>query len=277
MSITTFIPTIWSARLLIHLDNALRARNFYNRDYEGEITDQGSTVRINQIGNISVFPYERNTDMVAPDELQTVAQDLVIDQAVAFNFQIDNIDRVQARAELMDTAMARSAYALAEKEDAYLFKLLADNAPTGNKVTATIGSADELYELLVHLRTIMAKNNVPSLGRMLALPPEALALLLKDARFVGTGGTFAEDTLRAGFVGRAAGFDIFEVNTTPNNNTIIAGHSIASTFASQIVQTEAYRMEKRFADGLKGLSVYGAKVLMPEATAVAEITIDLAA
>lgn len=272
MAITSFIPTIWSARLLQHLDNALVAKNFFNTDYEGEISDMGDTVRINQIGAINIFNYQRNTDMTAPQELATAAQDLVIDQAQAFNFQIDDVDRVQTRADLMDSAMQRSAFALAEIEDTFLFNLLALAVPVANKVTATVSDPGEMYETLVQLRTIMVKNNVPSAGRRVAVPPEAVALLLKDDRFVGTGGTNAEGTLQSGLVGRAAGFDIFEVNTTPGGNTLIAGHQLASTFASQIVKTEAYRMEKRFADGVKGLSVYGAKNLIPEAIASAEIT-----
>jgi len=272
MSIQTFIPVIWEARLLQHLDNALVARNFFNQDYEGNITDQGDTVRINQIGNVSIFEYHRNQDMTPPETLATSAQDLIIDQAQAFNFQIDDIDRVQARAELMDSAMQRSAFSLAEVEDTFLFNLLATAVPTPNKVAVTIASPDEMYELLVQLRTIMVKNNVPSTGRVVAVPPEAVALLLKDDRFVGTGSNGAENRMINGFVGRAAGFDIFEVNTTPGGNTLIAGHQLASTFAGQIVKTEAYRMEKRFADGLKGLSVYGAKTLIPEALASATVT-----
>lgn len=272
MSIATFIPQIWSARLLAHLDNALVAKNFFNTDYEGEITDQGDTVRINQIGNISIFDYQRNTDMATPETLSTVAQDLIIDQAKAFNFMIDDIDSVQARSDLMDAAMQRSAYSLAEVEDTFLFNTLADAVPTANQVTTAISSPEEMYELLVQLRTIMVKNNVPATGRVVAVPPEAVGLLLKDDRFVGTGGTNAEGTLLSGFVGRAAGFDIFEVNTVPGGNTIIAGHQLASTFASQIVKTEAYRAEKRFSDGLKGLSVYGSKVLVPEALTSATVT-----
>lgn len=271
MSIATFIPQIWSARLLAHLDNALVAKNFFNTDYEGEITDQGDTVRINQIGDVNVFDYRRNQDMDAPEELGTGAQDLVIDQAKAFNFQIDDIDRVQMRTDLMDSAMERSAYKLADAEDTFLFNLLATYA--GNKIgPTTITSPEDMFSLLVQLRTILTKENVPTVGRKVGVPPEAVGYLLGDDRFTGTGGTFAEETLQTGLIGRALGFEIYEVNTLPGNNTITAGHSLASTFASQIVKTEAYRMEKRFADGLKGLSVYGAKVLVPEAIATAEVT-----
>jgi len=75
---------------------------------------------------------------------------------------------------------------------------------------------------------------------------------------VGTGSNQAEMRLGRGHIGRAAGFDLFEVNNTPNSNTIIAGHRIGATFAGQIAQVEAYRQERRFGDGLKGLSLYGA-------------------
>ena len=117
MSVNSFIPTIWSARLIAHLDNALVARNFFNNDYEGEISDMGDTVRINQIGNISIFDYNRNQDMAVPQTLATAAQDLIIDQGKAFNFQVDDVDAAQKRTDLMDRAMERSATQLAEVEE----------------------------------------------------------------------------------------------------------------------------------------------------------------
>ena len=273
MAITTFVPQIWSARLLAHLDNALAARSFFNQDWAGEITDMGDTVRINQIGEVNIFEYSRNQDMAAPEQLNTAAQELVIDHADAFNFQIDDIDQVQSRTALMDSAMQRSAYALADKEDTYLFGLLAAGAAAGNKIASTaITSPEDAFALLVQLRTMLTKANVPNQGRVIGVPPEMVGLLLSDKRFAGSGGANAESNLQNGLIGRAAGFDIFESNTLPGNNTIIAGHSVAATYASQIVKTEAYRMEKRFADGLKGLSVYGAKVLVPEAIATAVVT-----
>lgn len=272
MSILTFIPQIWSARLLRHLDNALIARNFFNQDYEGEIRDMGDTVRINQIGDVSIFDYVRNEDMTPPETLSTAAQDLVIDKANAFNFQIDDIDRVQMRTDLMDSAMQRSGYKMADKEDTFLFNKLATDTATANKIASTaITSGEDAYLLVVQLRTIMAKNNVPSEGRKLAVPPEFVAKILQDDRFVNTGSPQAETRLTSGFITRALGFDIYEVNTLPVGK-IIAGHSLAATYANQIVKTEAFRMEKRFADGLKGLNVYGAKVLVPNALATATVT-----
>jgi hypothetical protein len=276
MAITTFIPQLWSARLLMHLDNALVAKNFFNNDYEGEIQDYGDTVKINQIGNVSIFNYIRNVDMTAPEELTTAAQELLIDQAKAFNFQVDDVDAAQMRAPLMDSAMNRAGVALAETEDAYLFGLLADSVSAGNQIgELLITKPDDAFSMLVKLREILTRANVPHAGRKVALSPEILSYILEDSRFTGTGGAFAEGTLLSGLVGRAMGFDVYEVNTLPaadDTQTVIAGHQLGATFASQIVKTEAYRMEKRFADGVKGLSVYGAKVLIPGAYASASVT-----
>ena len=271
MSIASFIPALWEARLLHHLDNALVARNFFNQDYEGLIKDQGDTVRINQIGAPTLFTYVRNQDMPLPEDLETLPQELIIDQARGFNFQIDDIDRVQASGELMDAAMERAAHELSSEEDAYLFGVLHSAVPAANRLSKTPSTPEEMYDILVELRTIMVRNNVPVKGRVVALPPEAMGLILRDPRFVESGSDRAEWRLAAGLIGRAAGFDLYETNNTPGGNSIIAGHPLGATFASQIVQAQAYRPERRFGDAMKGLSVYGARVTRPHTLALAEI------
>jgi len=260
----------------MHLDDALVAKNFFNSDYEGEITDMGSTVKINQIGNVTISDYTRNQDMGPPEELSTVAQELIIDQAKAFNFQISDIDEIQMRADLMDSAMSRAAYNLAATQDEFLFKLISDGVSPDNTEPGIVDitTADQAFSLMVKLRTFLTKSNVPNIGRNLAVPPEFIAKIFHDDRFTGTGGAFAESTLITGLVGRAMGFNIFEVNNMPNNNELLAGHNLGATFASQIAKTEAFRMERRFADGLKGLSVYGAKITVPKAFAKAVVNIS---
>jgi len=268
MAITSFIPQVWSARLLEHLDNTLVARSFFNQDYVGEIRNYGDTVRINQISDPTITTYIPNQDMDSPEELSTVGQDLRIDQAESFNFQVDDVDAAQARSGLMDSAMQRSAFKLAEVEDTWLFGVLNSGvAPANVLPPVSVTNADMMFSVLVGLRQVLVKNNVPSNQRRVALPPEAISMLLQDDRFTATGSGQAENRLQAGLIGRAVGFEVYEVNTTPGGNTAIAGHPLAATFAGQIVQTEAFRMEKRFADGVKGLSVYGARVLVPGALA----------
>lgn len=275
MAITTFIPELWSARLLYALENAHVATNLVNRNYQGQIANAGDTVRINSIGAITVSDYTKNTDMAAPETLTTTDQTLIIDQAKTFNFQVDDVDNVQAAGDLIDTAMGRAAYALADVSDKFLLKTIANGAASANtigkKATLTALTAANVYENIVKLRTLMDKANVPTQGRTLVIPPEIYALLLNDtAHFSLAQAVTKDDVVINGMVGRIAGFDVFESNncvsgsdggsgTTPYF-VITAQVAAATTFAEQIIKTEAYRMEKRFADGIKGLHVYGAKV-----------------
>ncbi len=265
MAVTNFIPELWSARLLQSLEKTHVAANLVNRDYEGEIRQQGDTVHINMIGAITVRDYTKGSDIVAPEELSTTDQTLVISQAKYFNFQIDDVDAAQVAGSLMDSALARSAYALKDAADSYILKTIADGLLTEN----TIGSSaavtltkDNIYENIIKLRLILDRNNVPLEGRTIVIPPEAYALLLQDSRFVS--GDIGSEALRSGYIGSVAGFEIYESNNCSKSDstyTITAQVRSACTYAEQIVETGAYRPEKRFADAVKGLHVYGAKVV----------------
>lgn len=267
MAVTSFIPELWNARLLYALEKAHVAANLVNRNYEGEIRQQGDTVHINSIGAVTVDDYTRNTDIDDPEVLTTTDQTLTIDQAKYFNFQIDDVDAAQTAGDLMDTAMQRAAYALNDAADAFLLQTIAAGVDTNNKIGSSAAialTAENIYENIVALKTKLDKANVPTTGRYIVVPPEIHALLLLDDRFVraSDGGT-ANDTLLNGEVGRVAGFTVYMSNNvkyTTDHWEIPASVQTSTTYAEQIVSTEAYRMEKRFADAVKGLHVYGAKV-----------------
>ena len=271
MAVTNFIPELWSARLLNALDKSHVFANVVNRDYEGEIKKMGDTVHINTIGAVTIGTYTQNTDFSSgPETLATTDQTLTIDQAKYFNFQVDDIDAAQAAGDIMDKAMTRAAYGLADASDRYIAGVLAGAADTTNLVSssAVALTSANVYENVVKMRTILDKANVPTAGRWLVIPPEMYALILLDDRFVKTGGEMAEGILRTGLVAQAAGFDIYLSNNCVSAEvsskvtyTITGGVDAAATYAEQIVSTEAYRPEKRFADAVKGLHVYGAKVV----------------
>ena len=271
MAVTGFIPKLWSARLLNALDKSHVFANVVNRDYEGDIKKMGDTVHINTIGAVTIGTYTQNTDFSSgPETLATTDQTLTIDQAKYFNFQVDDIDAAQAAGDIMDKAMTRAAYGLADASDKYIAGILAGAADTSNLVSssAVALTSSNVYENVVKMRTILDKANVPTAGRWLVIPPEMYALILLDDRFVKTGGEMAEGILRTGLVAQAAGFDIYLSNNCVSANvsekltyTITGGVDSAATYAEQIVSTEAYRPEKRFADAVKGLHVYGAKVV----------------
>lgn len=267
MAIETFIPEIWSARLLYALENAHVATNFVNRDYDGIIKQQGDTVHINTIGNITVKDYTKNTDIADPEVLSTADQTLVINQCKYFNFQVDDVDKAQAAGELVDTAMTRAAYALADTADAFLLKTIAEGAASGNIIGSTSSpvalTAANIYENIVKLRTLLDKSNVPNTGRSICVPPDVYALLLMDERFAKNTADAGQNALVNGLVGRVAGFDVYmsnNVSGASNYFKVTAQTATATTYAEQIIKTEAYRLEKRFADAVKGMHVYGAKV-----------------
>ena len=275
MSVTNFIPTIWSARLLRHLDKKHVYANLLNRDYEGEIKNFGDTVKINQIGDVTIKNYQKSTDIEAPEELSGEQLMLTIDQAKYFNFGIDDVDAAQVNPKLMDKAMMRAAYGMNDVTDKFAANLLYVGSDAGNTLgtddSPIVPTAADAYDTLVDLSTILTEANVPMDSRWVVIPAWLHGMLLKDKRFVGNGTDYNKAILEGGEVGVAAGFRVSLSNNVPNTSgakyKIIAGTNEAGSYAEQILKTEAYRPEKRFSDAVKGLHVYGAKVLQPKCLA----------
>lgn len=281
MSIVNFIPTVWNAGLLMALDKALvyNQAGVVNRDYEGDITAFGDRVTIVSIGDVTIRDYARNTDLADPEELTAADQELIIDQAKYFNFAVDDLDRAQIRGEVMTEAMRRAAYGLRDTADQRTASVMAAAVPSANQVGSEsspktdLGTAANAYNYLVDLGTKLNESNTPIEGRWVIIPPWFQGVLLKDDRFVKSGVQAGEERLMNGMVGRAAGFNVLMSNNVPSTTSttkfkIIAGIDWAASYAEQIVKTEAYRPEKRMSDAVKGLHVYGQKVVRPSQLAM---------
>ena len=276
MSIQNFIPTIWSARLLNHLDKSHVYLNLLNRGYEGEIKNFGDTVKINQVGDVSIKDYTKGTDIDAPEDITGEQQELKIDQAKYFNFAVDDVDNAQTNPKLMDKAMQRAAYAMNDVVDAFAANLLAINVHADNAIGTNdapiVPTKADAYDYLVDLNTKLTEANVAKMGRWVVIPAFYHGLLLKDDRFVGNGTDYNQAILEGGEVGKAAGFTVYVSNNVPHTEgtkyKVIAGTTEAGSYAEQILNTEAYRPEKRFSDAVKGLHTYGAKVLQSKCIAV---------
>ena len=281
--IDNFVPEIWSAALL----SALRDKLVYgqpgiiNRDYEGEIEEAGDTVRINTIGDPTVAAYTPWSTSLTYAQLSDSEQTLVVDQSDYFAFATEDIERRQALPGAVEEATRNAAFGMAATIDDYVADTLyaAVNA-TGNDLGAKTAdiSDDTAYGILVDLRTTLTRDNVPDAGRWVVVSPEFYAALLQDDRFIRADASGTTSGLRNAFVGRAAGFDVLESNRTPDPTAstfaIIAGHPMACTFALQIAKVEAIRLESAFKDGVRGLQLYGAKVLRPECLALASVTVQ---
>lgn len=266
----TFIPTVWAARLLVALDKALiyGQPNVCNRHYEGSISKSGNTVKIASIGDVTVDDYTKDTNINDPESLSDEAKTLLIDQAKYFNFVVDSVDRAQQNVNVLDEAMTRAAWSLREYADRFLAAKMEAAVPAGNVIgdpTPIVPTKDNAYEYLVDLGVLLDQGNTPTNDRFVIVPAWFHGLLLKDDRFVRSGTAGGEARLRNGEVGEAAGFTILKSNNVPQTAgeeyKIIAGHSFATTYVEQVLDVQTYKPEKRFGDAVKGLHVYGAKVV----------------
>lgn len=272
MAVTNFIPEIWSTRLLRHLDKKLVFKQLVNSDYEGDIRNAGDTVRINQIGDVTIKSYTANNEIADPDQLNSAQTTLLIDQMKYYHFYVDDVDAAQSNVGLMDKAMQRAAYALADEIDADIAGLYGDagisldDSGSAYSVGTDTTSDDSPYELIIDVSVNMDEANVPQQGRWIVIPPWYHGIMLKHEDYKQAW----QDYMRTGNIPTVAGFQVLVSNNLENDGTnwyVLAGTREAISFAGQVSETSAYRPEKRFADAIKGLYVYGRKVIQPNCLA----------
>lgn len=280
MAISKFRPEIWSASLLVALRQSLVYSAFVNRDYEGEIAQAGDTVRITSIGRPTIQTYVPNSTVITPEQVTDTQRTLVVDQADFFAFEVDDVDARQAKGNVIPQAMDEAAFAEADKIDRYLssFYTAIQAQNRLGAVTVSRSAASDVWDkILTPLAVKLDQANVSRSGRSIAISPDLHGVMIHDTRFVTVNESGTSTGLRDGLVGRAGGFDILLSNQTPttgSDSVVIAGNNRALTFAEQISQVEAYRPQSSFADAVKGLFLYGAKVVRPDSLASANVTIS---
>lgn len=262
MSYNNFIPTVWSANLQREREKAIVAAKLCNREFEGEIKDVGDTVKILGITRPSIFTYTRGTDLNAPEDLADQSTILTVDQADAFNFLVDDLDKRQAKGNFMSAEQSEAGAGLAEKIDQFIYGKYTD---AGKTITqASLTSANVISTITAASKALW-ENNVPQNEEIyLEITPAVheklvLARILKD--------TDNSSLLDTGFVGKIGSFKVYMSNLIYQNAGVhycIARTKKAISIAEQFAKTEAYRPEKRFADAVKGLQIYGAKVTRPK-------------
>ena len=283
MAVTNFVPDLWSAKLLVALRKFQVAGSLVNRDYEGEIKRQGDSVKITSVADVTIGTYTAHTDITVED-IDDATRSLLIDQARYFAVELDDLERAQAvnGGAVLAQAVENAAYQLKDTVDSFLLATINTTLQGGANDLGTLAvhtpATASVYDALVAIAVKLDENNVPDDGRFVVLKPAAHGLLLKDARFISAGDDAGAATRANGRIGSAAGLEVYKSNNLPavtdalaTGGVVIGGYRGATTFAEQIVSVEGARMEKRFADMVKGLHVYGAKVVRPTALVVAEL------
>ena len=285
MALEHFRPTIWSRNFIVNLDKAFVFPNIVNRDYEGEITGFGNIVKINEIGDITVNDYTEDND-ITYQTLSDAQRELVIDQKKYFAFQVDDVAAAQANVSVMQAAMQKAAFAVGDVIDQFLAGLWTDNGVTtsgmGDTSTAlnlyaSGGGANSILGLITNAHRYLDEANAPSQGRWMVIPPVLHAYL----KFAGitdnvTGNLKREDgtPVGPGYLGNLLGFDFYSSNNVTGAATakrVMFGTPDAISYAGQVTKMEAIRRDVRFADAVRGLYVYGAKVVRPDRLGIAVV------
>ena len=281
--ISNFIPKLWEAKLIVGTRKALvyGQLGVINRNYQGTIGQKGDTVHITSIGDITISDYTKGTDMAAPEQLSDADTELKITQQKSFNFAVEDLDRAQAAGNFESDARDKAQYKLGDVRDQYIASLYTDASASnlnGSDASPIVpdavqdGGANNIFNVIEDCSTLLNDSLVPKAGRFMIVPPWVAAMLAKDLKLAGAiaapVGTPGQAALLNGYVTKIAGFDILESPNVPNTGgalyKVIFGTNQAMTFADQIVKVEAFRDPKQFRDVVRGLDVYGAKVVEPD-------------
>ena len=269
----TFIPEIYSAIMLTSLKKAhvYAQPGVVNRDYEGDIRGQGDTVKIRSMSRPTIGTYTKGSTTITPEQLTDAQRALYIDQSKYFAFELDDVDAAQSAGGELTTALQEATYGLRDVADQYVAGLYTGAQSANQLGTIAVTTAAGAYTVLRRLRTALNKANVPMEGRYAIVPAFFEGLLLEDDRFVRVDASGSDQGLRNGIIGRALGFDVMMSNNAPlvtgDDWAVQAGHPSAIAYAEQIVKVETYRPDDSFSDAVKGLHVYGAKLIRPDAIA----------
>ena len=291
----TFIPEIWSAKLVEKYYDGTVLTQITNTDYEGEISSHGDKVIIRTMPSVAIRDYVIGQTLETEFPEAPVIE-LLIDKGLYYQTGIDDVIAKQQDINQMDLWATDSSEQLKISLDSEVLAFLpanvhADNTGAnagrisgnldlGTQAAAVQISRSDILDLLMYLGQALDEQNVPETGRFLVMPFWAITLLklsdLKDASLTGDG----TSPLRNGLVGRIDRFMVYSSNLLPRNGSptgdqwhtvILAGHKDAATFATQMTKTETLRSQNTFGDLMRGLVVYGYQMIKEEAMAVAYI------
>lgn len=272
MAVDNFIPEIWSSLIVETLKKSLVFSVLTNRDYEGEISQAGDSVRINALGPVANAAYTKNVTNVVPATLNDQSQLLIIDHARYFCFEVDDVDKRQAKGDILAGGILEATYGLRDTADQFLAALWSGAASTS--ADTPVNSVNVLAAVLTAAENLNERN-VPLEGRAMVVTPWFMTKLVIADVLLETGAGNAP--FRNGWVGRCGGFDIHVSNNVAASggfDKIMAGTSRGITYAEQLGpnQVEAFRPEGAFSDAVKGLHLYGGRVVRPDALTVLSVS-----
>jgi len=286
-----FIPEIWSGKLIENFYDATVLAAISNTDYEGEIRSYGDTVNIRTSPEVTIRTYVKGQTLQVENPDKAKLQ-LLIDKGEYFSCIEDDVDKVQSDINLMDTWTKDASEKMKIKIDQRVLTDMLPDIAAANKgnsagrITANIAlgtsgspvaiTKTNVLDYIVDLGTVLDEANAPESDRFLVIPAKMAGFIkksdLKDAAITGD----AQSVIRNGRLGMIDRFTIYmshNLSVTSGKFSLIAGHRMGFTFASQMTNMETIRSESTFGNIVRGLQVYGYKVVKPEALAQGIVTL----
>ena len=268
MSVSNFIPTIWSDKVLEAYAEDSVIRPLANISYEGEISQYGDTVKINSINDFSTSSYAGSVTYSEVDDASLILQ---IDQKKYVAKKMDDIDKAQIKPKLMSQISRNFGRAFIADVETRLASHYSDAGITsGSTGSPTAITSANIISTIGDIAISLDENEVPDDGRVAIVPPwlaqkMVLAGVIRD--------TDNSEVLSAGYIGQFQGFQVYKSNRVAKSGTtwyapMFFRRNDTIAIAEQIVEMEALRLENQFGDGLRSLMVYGSKVVRPESLAV---------
>ena len=290
-----FSPVIYSQMALKSFRKVSVIPAVTNTDYFGEIANYGDSVRIIKEPDVAIQPYSRGQGIVISDLLDEDTT-LYVDKGNTFAFQMEDVEAKQTHIDWLAMAADKAAYKIRDAYDTEVLSYMASNAgvttslgTTGSPTTVKkSGGTYTPLDVLAYIAMLFDKNNIPVEDRAVIAPPDFWYLLsdennkLLDAKVTGDPKSQIRTGLYNGKMvdGLIRNFSCYQSNNLPsagtgplgttssNYGSLIACHKSAVATASQIAKTENFRSPTTFADVVRGLHIYGRKVLRSEALAV---------
>lgn len=279
----TIPNAIWSGKLLVKFYEATVLGEIANTEYEGEIANQGDNVIIRTTPTITIRDYSKGQSLQTErPEPETI--ELTIDRGKYWNVAVDDVDKFQSDYSYIDDWTRDASEQLKITIDTLVLGDIYSDAHasnSGSTAGAISGDIDlgvastpkvldktNILDYIVDLGTVLDEQNVPETDRWVVLPVWACGMIkksdLKDASLTGDG----TSVLRNGRIGMIDRFMIYRsnlLNSSSGEFDIMAGHKSGLTFASQMLNSETLRAESTFGTLVRGLQVFGYKVVKPEA------------
>jgi hypothetical protein len=298
-----FMPEIFSKKVLNFFRKASVAEAITNTDYAGEIAAFGDSVKIIKEPVITVDQYERGQDITAT-KLTDQELTLIIDKANAFKFIVDDIETNMSHVNFKEVATSSAAYSLRDAFDQGviidMFAGVSASSPnhilgsdsatdlaagtfdgTGNLDIGFASGEHDPIDVLSRMARLLDDSNVPEEGRWFLADPQFYEVLVQSSsKLLSVDFNAGQGSIRNGLVssGKLRGFDMYKTNniaaTSSAAGKILAGHISSTCTAQTITSTEVIRDPSSFGDIVRGLHVYGAKVLRPDALVSAFYGID---